>query len=82
MAWLTGGAIATVLSHRAGSLALRLRIVRPLLPDGLDRLALRRLRVGRAAVDLNFQRGAHGTRVEVLKVDGDLEVQVDKGELH
>ena len=84
-AWASGALpfiLANLLGLEPDGFGKRLRIVRPLLPDGLDRLALRRLRVGGAAVDLNFQRGAHGTRVEVLKVDGDLEVQVDKGELH
>ena len=34
----------------------RLRIVRPVLPDGVDRVELHRLRVGEARVDLRFTR--------------------------
>jgi hypothetical protein len=57
----------------------RLRIRRPLLPDFLDRLELRRLHVGEALVDLAFRRGTQGVHVDVVKQEGDLDVQVDEG---
>jgi glycogen debranching enzyme len=57
----------------------RLRIIRPLLPDFLDRLELRRLQIGGAVVDLRFQRSAQGIHAEVLKIDGTLDVQVERG---
>jgi glycogen debranching enzyme len=54
----------------------RLEIVRPMLPRGLDRLDVTRLRVGQAVVDLTFRRGKDGVDVDVVKLDGRLEVQV------
>jgi glycogen debranching enzyme len=54
----------------------RLDIVRPALPRGLDRLDVTRLRVGQAAIDLTFRRGKDGVDVDVVKLDGKLEVQV------
>ena len=82
-AWASGALpfiLANLLGLEPEGFDKRLHIVRPLLPYGLDRLTVRRLRVGKATVDLDFQRDAHGARVEVLKVEGELEVQVDKGE--
>ncbi len=56
----------------------RLRVVRPVLPDNIGRLELRRLRVGDARCDLRFDRGDGGAlRVEVLGTEGDLDVIVD-----
>jgi len=57
----------------------RLRVVRPVPPDGVDRVELRRLRVGEARVDLRFtrQEGA-GVAVAVLKQQGRLDVVVDR----
>ena len=56
----------------------RLRIVRPVLPDGIDRVEFHRLRVGDARVDLRFtrQEGA-GVAVAVLKQEGRLDVVVE-----
>jgi hypothetical protein len=56
----------------------RLRINRPLLPEFLDRLDLRGLRVGEATADLHFQRGTEGIHVDVVRLDGRLDVQVEK----
>jgi glycogen debranching enzyme len=56
----------------------RLRIVRPLLPQFLDRLELRMLRVGEATVDLRFQRGPQDIHVDVMKLNGTLDVEVEK----
>ncbi len=58
----------------------RLRIVRPLLTDLIDRLQVKQLRVGKARVDLAFERNPEGTiAVNVEKIDGSLEVIVDTG---
>ncbi|MGH7181581.1 MAG: hypothetical protein ACREJN_06370 [Nitrospiraceae bacterium] len=57
----------------------RLRIAHPILPKGLDRLDVNGLRVGQASVDLGFQRGRTGVDADVIRVDGELAVQVDKG---
>ncbi len=79
-AWAVGAMpflLQTLLGLVPEAFERRLRIVRPILPDFLDRLQLRRLRVGRARLDLGFQRGPRGIEVEVLKVDGDLSVVVE-----
>jgi len=56
----------------------RLRVNKPLLPDFVDRLNMRGLRVAQSKVDLNFDRDPNGrVRVEVVNVDGDLDVQVE-----
>jgi glycogen debranching enzyme len=55
----------------------RLRVVRPLLPEFVDWLELRRLRVASAAVDLRLARAHDEIAVEVLRVDGDLDVVVE-----
>jgi hypothetical protein len=39
-------------------------------------LDVTRLRVGQAAIDLTFRRGKDGVDVDVVKLDGKLEVQV------
>ena len=70
--------VATVLGLEPEAFDRRLRVVRPTLPDGCERLELRRLRVGPAAADLRFRRADDGgARVEVVRVDGPLEVVVD-----
>ena len=57
----------------------RLRIVRPHLPDFLEELEIRHLRVGKGAVDLRFLRKDDGTLdVQVLKINGTLTVEVEK----
>ena len=54
----------------------RLRIRQPILPAFVDRLTVRQLRVGDARVDLHYERaGDGGTRWDVLKVDGKLDVE-------
>jgi hypothetical protein len=45
----------------------------------VNRLDVRRLAVGDATVDLRLRRTAHETAVDVVRVDGDLEVIVDRG---
>ena len=71
--------MTTLLGVAPDAFAKRLHIVRPLLPKVLDRLDLRNLEVGQASVDLHFQRGEQGIHVDVTKVDGELDIQVDKG---
>ena len=49
--------------------------VRPLLPEGVQRLEVRGLRVGAARADLRFERAGGGAvGVKVLGVEGELEV--------
>lgn len=55
----------------------RLKVVRPLLPDYVDLLDIRQLRVGKAEVDLRFRKIGESVAVEVLKLDGDLKVVIE-----
>jgi glycogen debranching enzyme len=56
----------------------RLHIIRPILPDFVDRIEMRRLRVGQARVDLKFDRGTgEYCDVSVLDVEGELDVVVE-----
>jgi hypothetical protein len=58
----------------------RLNIVQPLLPEFVDRVLVRRLKVGSASVDLRFERVSSGTvAVTVLDVHGQLDVIVIPG---
>jgi glycogen debranching enzyme len=54
-----------------------LHVVRPMLPDFCNKLTLRRLRVGDARVDLQFDRTPDGIAVAVLHTEGNLEVIVE-----
>jgi hypothetical protein len=59
----------------------RLQIVRPALPDFINQLELKRLRVGKSSVDLKFERKADGTvHTRVVQLQGRLEVQVSEGQ--
>lgn len=81
-AWASGTLpflLTTLLGLKPEAFEKRLRIRRPLLPDFLDRLELRRLQVSGAIVDLAFRRGAEGVDVEVMKLQGELDIEVDKG---
>jgi glycogen debranching enzyme len=55
----------------------RLRVVRPALPDFVNRVEIRRLGIGEARADLRFQRAGEKIEVEVLKIDGKLDVNVE-----
>ena len=54
-------------------------IVNPVLPNWLPDVTIRRLRVGKAAVDLRFWREGDRTRYDVLSVDGELHVTSHTG---
>jgi len=80
-AWASGSLpflLTTLLGLEPDGFGKRLRIVRPLLPKGVDNLTISRLRVGGASADLAFRRGKADVDVEVLHVDGTLDVQVEK----
>ena len=81
-AWAAGTLpflLTTLLGFEPDAFAKRLRIGHPILPKGLDRLDVKGLRVGRASVDLVFQKGRTDVDADVIRIDGELEVQVDKG---
>lgn len=79
-AWASGALpflLTTLLGLTPDGFEKRLRIKRPMLPNFLDRLELRRLHVGGAVVDLAFRRGTQGVDVDVVKLQGVLDIQVD-----
>jgi glycogen debranching enzyme len=81
-AWAAGSVpllLATLLGLEPDAFAWRLRIVRPMLPDFIDRLHVRGLRVGAARADLAFTR-ADGRLAVDVQVDGDLDVVVEPGD--
>lgn len=57
----------------------RLRIIRPTLPGSVDELHIQGMKVGKAQVDIRYERTQDGTvDVHVLKVDGALDVVVEQ----
>jgi len=80
-AWASGSMpyfVSTLLGLMPEAFDRRLRIVRPILPESVHTLELHRLRVGRAKVDLRFERARDGAaQVHVLNTDGDLHVVVE-----
>jgi glycogen debranching enzyme len=77
-AWASGSMpyfVATMLGLMPEAFDRRLRIVRPLLPDFIHHLEVRRLRVGQAEAQLSFERSRSGkVEVRVLQIDGHLDV--------
>lgn len=82
-AWAAGAVpylVRTLLGLEPEGFERRLRIVNPILPSFVHHLEIHRLRVGEGRVDLRFER-TPGERVavEVLAVDGPLDVVMDLG---
>jgi glycogen debranching enzyme len=78
-AWSAGAAyslLATLLGLRADAPANTLELVRPGLPESIDRVTVRGVRVGGSAVDLEVYRSGGGIGVEVVRRAGDLDVIV------
>jgi len=82
-AWAAGAVpqlLTILLGLEAEAFDNRLRLVRPALPDYVDRLHMRGLRIGRGTVDLSFERTGKGrSAVEVIHVEGDVDVLIDAG---
>jgi glycogen debranching enzyme len=55
----------------------RLRIVRPVLPENINRVEVNQLRVGAARVDLLFERKGGEIVARDVSVDGDLEIVLE-----
>src|ERR1043166_6860620 len=81
-AWAAGAIpflVATCLGLRPDAFTHRLSVSQPVLPALLHHVTIRHLQVGDARADLQFTRTNRGTvEVEVLKVEGQLTVDVDK----
>ncbi len=84
-AWAAGSAphmLETFLGLTPEGFDHRLRIARPLLPDYVDRVEVRDLKVGAATVSLRFERTSDdATAVNVLEKQGELDVIVEASRL-
>lgn len=79
-AWSSGALpfmIVALLGLRADAMRHRLRIVRPLLPHGVNILSLKGLRVGTGNLDLEFRRVDGQVAVRLLRKEGDVDVVID-----
>jgi glycogen debranching enzyme len=79
-AWAAGSVpymLSSVLGLHPDAFNHRLRIRRPRLPNWLEWVSLRGLRVGQAEVDLEYRRSDPGTLVAVARKQGDLLVNVE-----
>ncbi len=73
-AWASGAMLlilASVLGLRPTAPRKELNIVNPLLPDWLDHLYIRNLRIGRSRVGLDFSRRGDRTFCNVVDVEGE-----------
>jgi glycogen debranching enzyme len=79
-AWAAGALpllLQTALGLMPHALRDELHIHRPCLPTWLTSVTLRGLRVGKARVDLRYQRDGDVTLVAVLRRDGEIKVTVE-----
>jgi glycogen debranching enzyme len=79
-AWAAGAIpymLTSVLGLEPEAFEAQLRIVRPMLPENVDRLEIHDLRVGTASIDLLFERGDNGVTVRVREKRGTLEIIAD-----
>ena len=73
-AWASGAMfliLASVLGIRPSAPRKELNILNPRLPDWLDHLSIRNLRVGKSRVGLDFSRRGERTFCNVVDVEGD-----------
>jgi glycogen debranching enzyme len=73
-AWASGAmflVLSSVLGIRPSAPRKELNILNPMLPDWLDYLRIRNLRIGNARVGLDFQRQGHRTFCNVVELEGE-----------
>jgi glycogen debranching enzyme len=71
--------LTTLLGLEPDAFNRRLRIIRPLLPKVVERVDVLRLAVGAAKVDLRFSRTARDVNVDILRLEGELDVDIELG---
>jgi glycogen debranching enzyme len=80
-AWSAGSVpymVTTLLGLKADAFNQQLLVIRPILPDFVDRIQVRNLRIGKGSVDINFERSEReACAVDVVNVQGELEVVVE-----
>ncbi|MFO0775548.1 MAG: amylo-alpha-1,6-glucosidase [Nitrospiraceae bacterium] len=80
-AWSAGSAyllVAAALGLSIDAAARRVTFRRPQLPDFLEEMSMRNLRVGDATVDLRVSKGRVGLSIETVRQDGRVDVVVTK----
>jgi glycogen debranching enzyme len=79
-AW-SAGSIPFMLKWGLGlspdALAKRLRIIRPSLPRWLERVEVTGLEIGKARIDLRFERAGDQVTLTDARIDGDVEVVLE-----
>lgn len=79
-AWAAGSVpflLTTMLGLAPDAFSDRLEVVRPVLPNGVNELEFRRIKIGRSSVDLHFERGRDGrVHVDVVKQSGNTHIEV------
>jgi glycogen debranching enzyme len=76
-AWSAGAPymmLASCLGLRVAGARAQVRVVRPYLPESIDQVTIRGLRVGAGKVDLRIRREGSGVSVLTLAKDSDVEV--------
>ena len=80
-AWAAGAIpflLETFLGIIPDAFNTRLKVVKPFLPEFINQVELRHLRIGKASVDLRFERKPDGSlHAQVGQVTGDLRVEVE-----
>lgn len=85
-AWAAGAVpfmISSLLGLTADAFNRRLRVIRPALPDSVNELEFRRLKIGDTVLDLRFERSYSGeVRVKMRKHRGSIEVEIQPQQQH
>jgi glycogen debranching enzyme len=79
-AWAAGSVpfmLTSLLGLQPDAFNHQLHIRHPVLPEWLEWVNVRKLRVAEAEVDLRYERKRDGVKVTTLRTDGDLRVLVD-----
>lgn len=79
-AWAAGAVpymLITLLGVLPEAFENRLRVRRPMLPSFVNQLEIHHMKVGRASIDLKFERTSDSIAVKILKLDGPLDVVVE-----
>jgi len=80
-AWAAGSVpflLTALLGVHADAFNNRLRVLRPILPNGVNELEFRRIKIGGHTVDLHFERTGDG-RVNVdARKQGNVEIDINQ----
>ena len=85
-AWAAGAVpfmISSLLGLTADAFNRRLRVIRPALPDSVNEIEFRRLKIGGSILDLHFERTRSGeVKVKVRKHRGSIDVEIEPQQQH